>query len=73
MHGRSLPTFLDSLDAVRAAQLAIGLGVTILIAEWFYKFHSFTLEFVAALATWLITDRALRVLTALIGPRDSGG
>lgn len=27
-----------------------------LIAEWFYKFHSFTLECAAFLMTWLVLD-----------------
>jgi hypothetical protein len=33
-----------------------------LIAEWFYKFHSFTLECAAFLATWAVFDRATRLL-----------
>jgi hypothetical protein len=28
------------------------LGVSLMIAEAFYKFHSFTLECIAFLATW---------------------
>lgn len=30
------------------------LGASLLIAELFYKFHSFTLEAVAFLATWYV-------------------
>ncbi len=33
-----------------------GLIVAFLIAEAFYKFHSFTLETLAFLATWLAID-----------------
>ncbi len=32
------------------------LGLSLLIAELFYKFHSFTLECIAFLATWYILD-----------------
>jgi len=32
------------------------LGATLLIAEGYYKFHSFTLEFLAAVATWYVVD-----------------
>jgi hypothetical protein len=31
-------------------------GISIVIAELFYKFHSFTLELLAFLATWLLLD-----------------
>lgn len=34
------------------AREAIPFGVSLLIAELFYKFHSFTLEALAFLATW---------------------
>ncbi len=32
------------------------LGASLVIAEQFYKFHSFTLECVAFLATWFVID-----------------
>jgi hypothetical protein len=32
------------------------LGTSLVIAEVFYKFHSFTLECVAFLATWYVLD-----------------
>ena len=32
------------------------LGLSLVIAELFYKFHSFTLECVAFLATWYVLD-----------------
>ncbi len=36
--------------------------VAFLIAELFYKFHSFTLECAAFLATWFVLDGALHLL-----------
>ncbi len=32
------------------------VGVSFVIAELFYKFHSFTLECIAFLATWYVLD-----------------
>jgi len=37
--------------------------VAFLIAELFYKFHSFTLECAAFLATWFVLDGALHMLS----------
>jgi hypothetical protein len=37
-------------------QQAPTLGLSLVIAEVFYKFHSFTLECAAFLATWYVTD-----------------
>jgi hypothetical protein len=34
-----------------------------LIAEIFYKFHSFTMECAAFLVTWTVFDRVIRTLT----------
>lgn len=31
-------------------------GISIIIAEFLYKFHSFTLELVAFMATWFLLD-----------------
>ena len=36
-------------------------AVSIVIAELFYKFHSFTLECVAFLATWYVVDQVVSV------------
>lgn len=44
-----------------------------LVAEAFYKFHSFTLECLAFLATWFVFDAAatgLRTLVSGRGGRD---
>ena len=38
------------------------IGVCFIIAELFYKFHSFTLECFAFLATWYILDAGLHFL-----------
>ena len=53
-----LRTILGSrLDAGTAVTLA-SLAVAFVIAEQLYKFHSFTLETVAFLATWWVLRRA---------------
>lgn len=38
------------------AQQAAILGASLVIAELFYKFHSFTLECFAFLGTWFVLD-----------------
>ena len=38
------------------------LGASLLVAELYYKFHSFTLECVAFLATWYVLDAASQLL-----------
>lgn len=38
------------------------LGVSLVIAEVFYKFHSFTLECIAFLATWYAIDALQRLV-----------
>ena len=45
------------------------LLIAFLIAEFFYKFHSFTLECVAFLATWYALGAIAAMLDALIGSR----
>ena len=54
---------------------APALLVSFFIAEFFYKFHSFTLECLAFLATWLVIDAAISVAGQLLGltsrPGDS--
>ena len=44
-----------SLRALLATQ-APALIISFVIAELFYKFHSFTLECLAFLATWFVVD-----------------
>jgi hypothetical protein len=41
------------------------LGASLLIAELFYKFHSFTLECIAFLATWYVLDAVIEFLRGL--------
>ena len=36
------------------------IGASFVIAERFYKFHSFTLECIAFLATWFVADGLIR-------------
>jgi hypothetical protein len=45
------------------------MGGAWILAELFYKFHSFTLECAAFLATWAVLDRAIRLVTH---PRSVG-
>jgi hypothetical protein len=48
------------------------LAASLLLAELFYKFHSFTLECGAFLATWFVLDAAIQGVTHLAtGARDS--
>jgi len=39
-----------------------GLVISLIIAEIFYKFHSFTLECVAFLGTWFLVDLTIEVI-----------
>lgn len=39
---------------------APALGMSMIIAELFYKFHSFTLECIAFLVTWYVLDASLQ-------------
>lgn len=41
------------------------IGISLLIAELFYKFQSFALECVAFLATWYVVDWAIELLKSL--------
>lgn len=50
---RTLP-----LSEILARQVP-ALTVSIIIAETFYKFRSFTLECVAFLVTWLVVDETI--------------
>jgi hypothetical protein len=38
------------------------IAVSLVIAEVFYKFHSFTLECIGFLATWYILDASVKFL-----------
>jgi hypothetical protein len=45
-----------------ARRESIPFGISLLIAELFFKFHSFTLECIAFLLLWYVLGRTLRVL-----------
>ena len=45
------------------------LGVSVLVAELFYKFHSFTIECLAFLATWFVLDAVVSALCERVGVR----
>ena len=47
-----------SLRVLFSKQLP-SLAISVIIAELFYKFHSFTLECIAFLATWYVLDAAI--------------
>jgi hypothetical protein len=47
-----------------AYEQAPALALAWLIAELFYKFHSFTLELAAFLATWFVFDVAIQRLSS---------
>jgi hypothetical protein len=53
---RSIP--MHTLLATQAPALL----ASFVIAELFYKFHSFTLECLAFLATWFVIDAALTAI-----------
>ena len=47
------------------------LIVSIIIAELFYKFHSFTLESLAFLATWFVVDALYRYISQAAGQQKN--
>ena len=49
------------------------LGVSLVISELFYKFHSFTLECIAFLGTWFALSYLLSLATGLIFAREQPG
>ena len=59
---RSLPLSRILLEQLPAA------GGALIIAEFFYKFHSFTLECVAFLATWYGLDLTLSLARGVRRP-----
>jgi len=63
---RSLPIQQSVLEQVPA------LGISLMIAELFYKFHSFTLECLAFLATWFLIDLSIQSVRNLLR-RHQGG
>jgi hypothetical protein len=47
-------------------------AIALVIAEMFYKFHSFTLECLAFLGTWYVIDLVTRPLVSAIAERARG-
>lgn len=58
-----------SLNKLLINQLPI-LLISMIIAEVFYKFHSFTLETIAFLATWFVLDWLVQFLRTRFSPRS---
>lgn len=48
------------------AEQASVIAIAFIIAEIFYKFHSFTLECAAFLVTWFLLDSAVQYLKKII-------
>ena len=52
------------------------LLTALIVAEVFYKFHSFTLECLAFLATWYVVDAAIQLVVRRLSvstlPREPG-
>ncbi|GGJ02439.1 hypothetical protein [Neoroseomonas lacus] len=60
-------TLLNLLPLRRlAAEQLPALAIAWVIAEFFFKFKSFTLECAAFLATWFVLDAAIQLLRRLI-------
>jgi hypothetical protein len=60
---RSIPTRQLLLEQLPA------LAASLVIAENFYKFGSFTLECLAFLGTWFAIDLAIRTVSSLLRPK----
>ena len=61
--------FIRALRTSRALWVRLpGLVLAFLIAELFYKFHSFTLECGAFLVTWLAIDMVMEFLARRLTP-----
>jgi hypothetical protein len=58
---RSLPTFL--------IEQAPTLGISMIIAEFFYNFHSFILECITFLFTWYLLDVGREFLSVSISKK----
>ena len=67
-------TFLRSIPAreLMLAQLP-AFTTAFLIAEFFYKFHSFALECLAFLATWFVIDAIITAVRTLWSVRTGPG
>lgn len=67
-------TFLRSMSLKRLGTEQIpAIAPAWLIAELFYKFHSFTLECLAFLATWFVIDMAIQLTLRRVGRSADAG
>ena len=48
----------------------LAFGFSLLMAELFYKFHSFTLECLAFLATWYVVDFVIQLIQKWMNPSE---
>ncbi len=64
---------IDLLRALRTrsayGRRLVAFVPALILADLFYKFHSFTLECVAFLATWLVFDFIAEWMTRLLGSK----
>jgi hypothetical protein len=64
------------LKAVTVRRLLVseapGLVMSLAIAEFFYKFHSFTIEAVAFLVTWYVLSFIVNLVLRLLTARSPG-
>ena len=65
-----MATLLRYLTWREVSVEAPSLLTSLLIAELFYKFHSFTLECLAFLATWFAIDVVLTTVSTVWFERD---
>lgn len=54
------------------AEQAPAVGIAWVCAELFYKFHSFTLECAAFLATWFAADLCIQSVKRVFAARPAG-
>jgi hypothetical protein len=52
-----------------ALQESVTLALSLILAEMFYKFHSFSLECLAILATWMALSGIVDLATRLMNRR----
>ena len=64
-------TLMQSIPLRRLIlEQGLAFGCSLLIAELFYKFHSFTLECLAFLATWYVFDLGIQAIHKWRRPSD---
>ena len=64
-------TLIQSISLRRLIlEQGLAFGFSLVIAEMFYKFHSFTLECLAFLATWYALDYVIQFIQKRINPSD---